>query len=178
MIAAYVLAGELGKANSSPEEALLRYERRLAPFMLAKQRAAEKFAGSFVPKSLWGLFARDQVTKLLAIPLLTKRLMGTTLLDRIDLPHYSESVASPHVRSAKGHNSKEMAKSPIHTAGFPQLKHELRVVPAGLQEFVANAIEPEPPLSTNQTEGEPFSPVPPAKSSLKLLSEGKSYGAA
>jgi 2-polyprenyl-6-methoxyphenol hydroxylase-like FAD-dependent oxidoreductase len=88
MIGAYVLAGELGKRNSSPEEALQRYERLLHPFMLAKQNAAEKFASSFAPKTRLGLFLRNQITKLLAIPFVTQRIIGSTLLDRIDLPRY------------------------------------------------------------------------------------------
>jgi 2-polyprenyl-6-methoxyphenol hydroxylase-like FAD-dependent oxidoreductase len=92
MVAAYVLAGELGKANSSPEEALRSYERLLHPFMLAKQNAAEKFAGSFAPKTQWGLFLRNQITKTLAVPFVTKRVMGSTLLDRIDLPDYFENA--------------------------------------------------------------------------------------
>jgi 2-polyprenyl-6-methoxyphenol hydroxylase-like FAD-dependent oxidoreductase len=90
MIGAYVLAGELGRANSSPEEAFKRYEQLLQPFMLTKQNAAEKFASSFAPKTRWGLFLRNQVTKILAIPFVTKRVMGSTLLDRIDLPDYFE----------------------------------------------------------------------------------------
>ena len=55
MIAAYVLAGELGRSRNSPENALLRYQERLRDFMLAKQIAAEKFATSFTPKTRWGL---------------------------------------------------------------------------------------------------------------------------
>jgi 2-polyprenyl-6-methoxyphenol hydroxylase-like FAD-dependent oxidoreductase len=91
MIAAYVLAGELGRANNSPEEALKRYELQLYPFMLAKQNAAENFASSFAPRTRWGLFLRNQVTKTFAIPFVAKQLMGTSLLDRIDLPDYTEN---------------------------------------------------------------------------------------
>ena len=56
MAAAYVLAGELGATGSSPEQALKRYEERLHPFMLGKQDAAKKFAGSFTPKTRVGTF--------------------------------------------------------------------------------------------------------------------------
>ena len=89
MIAAYVLAGELGATGASPEEALRSYEKRLHVFMLGKQEAARKFAGSFTPKTRWGLFLRNQVTKAFALPFFSKLLMGTTLLDDIDLPDYS-----------------------------------------------------------------------------------------
>ena len=92
MIGAYVLAGELCQANGSPEEALRRYEQLLHPFMLTKQNAAEKFAGSFAPKTHLGLFVRNQVTKVLGIPFVTRRVMGSALLDPIDLPDYFETA--------------------------------------------------------------------------------------
>ena len=88
MIGAYVLAGEFSRESASPEEALKRYEQLLHPFMLTKQVAAEKFAGSFAPKTRAGLFLRNQTTKAFAIPALAKLAMGSTLLDRIDLPDY------------------------------------------------------------------------------------------
>ncbi len=92
MIAAYVLAGELGTNGSSPEEAFQRYERRLHAFMLGKQEAAEKFAGSFTPRTRWGLFVRNQVTKAFALPFLLRWVLGNSLLDRLELPDYPETA--------------------------------------------------------------------------------------
>jgi 2-polyprenyl-6-methoxyphenol hydroxylase-like FAD-dependent oxidoreductase len=92
MIGAYVLAGELGKATKSPEAAFRHYESFLHPFMLAKQKAAEKFASSFAPKTRWGLFLRNQVTKAFAIPFVPKLLMGPSLLDNVVLPDYSKNT--------------------------------------------------------------------------------------
>lgn len=93
MIGAYVLAGELSRTPDSPEKALTRYQALLHPFMLAKQKAAEKFATAFTPKTRWGLFVRDQVTKAFAIPYVAKLMLGGSLLDRIDLPDYSRKHA-------------------------------------------------------------------------------------
>jgi 2-polyprenyl-6-methoxyphenol hydroxylase-like FAD-dependent oxidoreductase len=93
MIAAFVLAGELGRTPNLPEEALARYEGLLRCFMLTKQEAAEKFATSFTPKTRWGLFLRNQVTKAFAVPFVAKWVMGGSLLDHIDLPVYSEKHA-------------------------------------------------------------------------------------
>ena len=95
MAAAYVLAGELGATANSPEQALKCYEKRLHSFLLSKQEAAKKFAGSFTPKTRWGLLLRNQVTKAFALPYLPKLLMGSSLLDRIDLPDYSETTRQP-----------------------------------------------------------------------------------
>ncbi len=94
MIGAYVLAGELSRAGGLPEEAFRRYERLLHPFMLTKQNAAEKFASSFAPKTRLGLFVRNQVMKVLGIPFVTRRVMSSTLLDRINLPDYSKNTGS------------------------------------------------------------------------------------
>jgi 2-polyprenyl-6-methoxyphenol hydroxylase-like FAD-dependent oxidoreductase len=88
MVAAYVLAGELGKTAGLPQEAFERYEERLHPFIAGKQKAAVQFAGSFAPKTRFGLFFRNQITKVLKFPLLAKLAMGPSLLDRIDLPVY------------------------------------------------------------------------------------------
>jgi 2-polyprenyl-6-methoxyphenol hydroxylase-like FAD-dependent oxidoreductase len=93
MIAAYVVAGELSRTPNAPDQAFTRYEQRLRPFMLSKQQAAENFANSFTPKTQWGLFLRNQITKAFAIPFVAKLVMGGSLLDRIDLPDYSEEHA-------------------------------------------------------------------------------------
>ena len=104
MAAAYVFAGELGATPSSPEEALKRYEERLHSFILSKQDAAKKFAGSFTPRTRLGLFVRNQVTKAFALPFLAEWLMGTSLLDRIELPEYSDAN-SPKAGVARRNNA-------------------------------------------------------------------------
>ncbi len=88
MIAAYVLAGELGRAAAWPETAFARYEELLRPFIAAKQKAAEQFARSFAPKTRFGLFLRNQVTKLLALPYVADLTLGRVTRDEFDLPDY------------------------------------------------------------------------------------------
>ena len=90
MIAAYVLASELTKSVGRPETAFHRYEQLLRPFMTEKQKAAEKFARSFVPKTRLGLFFRNHVTNAFMIPGIAKLAMGRSLLDRLELPDYSD----------------------------------------------------------------------------------------
>jgi 2-polyprenyl-6-methoxyphenol hydroxylase-like FAD-dependent oxidoreductase len=91
MIAAYVLAGELGSTRGQPEEAFQRYEQQLSPFIADKQKAAVKFAGSFAPKTRSGLIFRNQITKIFKIPFVAELAMGPSLFDRIDLPNYPVS---------------------------------------------------------------------------------------
>src|SRR5262249_33749514 len=76
---AYVLAGELAR-SLRPEDALARYEYLLRPFMIEKQEAAEGFAGAFAPKTRVGIFARNQVTKILALPCAARFVMGSSLV--------------------------------------------------------------------------------------------------
>ena len=94
MIGAYVLAGELSTAAGQPEKAFKSYERQLRPFIAGKQDAAVKLSGSFVPKTRSGIFFRNQVTKAFKLPFVAELVMGLSLLDRIDLPDYSPSVAT------------------------------------------------------------------------------------
>jgi 2-polyprenyl-6-methoxyphenol hydroxylase-like FAD-dependent oxidoreductase len=89
MTAAYVLAGELGRSRAQPEQAFARYEALLRPFIAEKQDAAERFARSFAPRTQFGLFIRNQVTKLFSIPRVAGLVMGRGLLDRLELPNYA-----------------------------------------------------------------------------------------
>jgi 2-polyprenyl-6-methoxyphenol hydroxylase-like FAD-dependent oxidoreductase len=88
MIAAYILAGELHRANGNHTEAFARYENFFGPFVSRKQKAALRFAGSFAPKSEFSLFLRNRVFDLLRIPGVADLVMGRDLTDKISLPDY------------------------------------------------------------------------------------------
>jgi 2-polyprenyl-6-methoxyphenol hydroxylase-like FAD-dependent oxidoreductase len=88
MTEAYVLAGELQAARGDHATAFRRYEERLAPLLRIKQRAARRMASAFAPKTPFGVFLRNQATRLLAIPALAERLVGRDLTDGFDLPDY------------------------------------------------------------------------------------------
>lgn len=93
MIGAYVLAGELARAERL-EDAFARYEALLQPFLRRKQKAAEGFASSFAPKTRFGIFFRNQIARMFAAQSLAKLAFGRTLLDRIQLPSYEMSDSS------------------------------------------------------------------------------------
>ena len=59
-----------------------------APFVLSKQKAALRFAGAFAPKSKFGLFLRNRIFNLLAIPWIADLAIGRDLADNIALPDY------------------------------------------------------------------------------------------
>ena len=71
--------------------------------MTDKQKAAEGFARLFAPETRLGLFFRNQVTNAaFRIPGIAKLAMGRSLLDRLELPDYSD----PHGDSL-------LAKDPV-----------------------------------------------------------------
>ena len=88
MAAAYILAGELSRANGDYVQAFARYQDLFAPFVLNKQKAALRFAGAFAPKSNFSLFLRNQIFRLLAIPWIADLAIGRDLADNIALPDY------------------------------------------------------------------------------------------
>jgi hypothetical protein len=47
-----------------------------------------KLSGFFAPSSRFGLFLRNQITKLIGIPFMTEFLVARELRDRIELPQY------------------------------------------------------------------------------------------
>ena len=88
MTEAYVLAGELNRAASDFESGFRRYEERLRLFVEGKQRSARNFGASFAPKTAFGIWFRNQATKLMGIPAVANRIIGTSLRDDLDLPDY------------------------------------------------------------------------------------------
>ena len=88
MTAAYVLAGELAKAEGRHEEAFATYEALLRDYISVKQRGAEYFSAALAPKTRWGLFLRNQVIRVCAIPGLARAAFGRDIMDRLQLPDY------------------------------------------------------------------------------------------
>ena len=88
--AAYVLAGELARADSrSYADAFQRYESLLRPCIERKQRAAKSLSGVFAPRTSLGLLARDLVIAATTIPGLARLAFGKDLADRLALPEYA-----------------------------------------------------------------------------------------
>lgn len=88
MMGAYILAGELHRANGNYTEAFARYQHLFEPFVLDKQEAALRFAGAFAPKSRFALFLRNQIFNLLTIHWIADLAFGRDLADNIALPDY------------------------------------------------------------------------------------------
>lgn len=76
MVGAYILAGELKQANGNYKTAFAQYENIFKPFMDKKQKAAQFFAKSFVPKSNSGIWFRNLAFRLMSINFVAKLLMN------------------------------------------------------------------------------------------------------
>jgi 2-polyprenyl-6-methoxyphenol hydroxylase-like FAD-dependent oxidoreductase len=88
MISAFVMAGELAKAEGNYERAFANYESRLRAYIEMKQKGAEMFAGAFAPRTTWGLWFRNQVIRAFAIPGVARLAVGREISDRLPLPDY------------------------------------------------------------------------------------------
>ena len=86
--AAYILAGELATSQHQPEAAFRRYEERLRAFIHSKQRAAERFAAAFVPRTRFGVFFRNQVINTFRVPAIARIAIGRDIRDQLELPQY------------------------------------------------------------------------------------------
>ena len=87
-VGAYILAGELHRTPDDYAAAFARYQNLFGPFVLGKQKAALRFAGTFAPKSSRALFLRNQIFKLMAVPWIADLAVGRDLADTIALPEY------------------------------------------------------------------------------------------
>ena len=88
MTEAYVLAGELHRADGDHARAFAAYEARLQSFVTAKQKAALGYRGFFAPESEFSLKIRNAAVHVLALPYLTKVLAARSFRDDLKLPHY------------------------------------------------------------------------------------------
>ena len=89
MVEAYVLAGELARADGDVTAAFARYEQRLAGFVSRKQKSAIPLRGFFAPAGRMGLAFRNLAVKLMAVPGLGRLLLARSLRDDLELPDYS-----------------------------------------------------------------------------------------
>jgi 2-polyprenyl-6-methoxyphenol hydroxylase-like FAD-dependent oxidoreductase len=88
MAEAYVLAGELNRADTDYRRGFENQEQLLRAFIAAKQASARRFAAAFAPATALGVWVRNQATKLLAMPWLGQWMWRRELDDAFKLPQY------------------------------------------------------------------------------------------
>ena len=75
-------------AEGEYARAFERYEWVLREFIDGKQKAAEQFARSFVPRTRFGLLVHNQLSKAFQFSFIVNFLIVRGLLDRLKLPAY------------------------------------------------------------------------------------------
>lgn len=88
MLEAYVLAGELHRADGDCARALAAYESRLQTFVSAKQKGALWSRGFFAPQTALGLMVRNLAVHAFSLPWLGKPFWERSLHDDFTLPEY------------------------------------------------------------------------------------------
>ncbi|MGV0794386.1 FAD-binding domain [Mycolicibacterium sp. XJ1819] len=87
MTEAYVLAGELQRADGDHRRAFTAYEQQLRPFIRDKQAGAERFLGFFATRTRLGLWFRTMAIRSMKIRPLA-RLFAGSAADEFELPDY------------------------------------------------------------------------------------------
>jgi 2-polyprenyl-6-methoxyphenol hydroxylase-like FAD-dependent oxidoreductase len=88
MVGSYILAGELKEANGNYSTAFKQYENIFKPFIDKKQKSAQAFAKSFIPKSNFGIWIRNIAFKLMSLPLTSKFLLNQFKDNELKLKEY------------------------------------------------------------------------------------------
>jgi 2-polyprenyl-6-methoxyphenol hydroxylase-like FAD-dependent oxidoreductase len=88
MVGAYILAGELKEANGEYQTAFPQYQSLFKPFIEEKQKVAQNFASSFVPKSSFGIWKRNAVVNLMVLPFLSQLFIKQFSDEKLKLKEY------------------------------------------------------------------------------------------
>jgi 2-polyprenyl-6-methoxyphenol hydroxylase-like FAD-dependent oxidoreductase len=90
MAGSYILAGELSQAGDDYAGAFKKYEDRLKSFIGEKQAGAARFGAWFAPQTEFGIFLRNQITRLFAIRFIADKFVKDSIADELTLPSYRQ----------------------------------------------------------------------------------------
>lgn len=88
MVGTYILAGELKQANGNYKTAFEEYQNIFQPFMSKKQKSAQSFAKSFVPKSNAGIRLRNFAFKMMSLPFVSNLILNQFKDSELKLKEY------------------------------------------------------------------------------------------
>ena len=88
IVGAYILAGELKQANGNYKIAFEQYENIFKPFIEHKQKSAQNFAKSLVPKSNFGIWVRNAFTNLMVLPFVSRMFIRPFMDKELKLKTY------------------------------------------------------------------------------------------
>lgn len=96
---AYVLAGEIHDHPGDLDSALKHYQARIKPYAARKHKYAEGLVPSFLPRTEFGVRARDLATLLMRLPVFPRLLMGRYFRDAMKLPEYAMACSATQAPS-------------------------------------------------------------------------------
>lgn len=88
MVGAYILAGELKAAGGNYKTAYAQYQKIFKPFIDTKQKIAQNFSKSLVPKSIFGIWMRNMFMNLMFLPFLSRLFIKQFMNDKLKLKDY------------------------------------------------------------------------------------------
>jgi 2-polyprenyl-6-methoxyphenol hydroxylase-like FAD-dependent oxidoreductase len=88
IVGAYILAGELKLASGNYDVAFKEYQNIFKPFLDNKQKIAQNFAKSFVPKSRFQIWLRNVAINLMVLPIFSKMFVKQFMNDNLNLKAY------------------------------------------------------------------------------------------
>jgi 2-polyprenyl-6-methoxyphenol hydroxylase-like FAD-dependent oxidoreductase len=88
MVGAYILAGELKEAAGNYKAAYAQYQNIFKPFIDVKQKIAQRFSKSLVPKSRFGIWIRNTFMNLMFLPFLSEMFIKQFMNDKLKLKEY------------------------------------------------------------------------------------------
>jgi 2-polyprenyl-6-methoxyphenol hydroxylase-like FAD-dependent oxidoreductase len=88
MVGAYILAGELKLANGNYKTGFEQYQNNFKPFIDKKQKSAQSFAKSFIPKSNFGIWLRNFAFKMMSLPFVSRLVLNQFKDSELKLKEY------------------------------------------------------------------------------------------
>jgi 2-polyprenyl-6-methoxyphenol hydroxylase-like FAD-dependent oxidoreductase len=88
LVEAYVLAGELARANADVRRAFVAYESRLRPFIEQKQDSATRFISFFAARTDFGIWLRNLAMRTFNLWPIGDLVISRAVRDDIELPAY------------------------------------------------------------------------------------------
>ncbi|MEU6117274.1 hypothetical protein ABZ840_22375 [Streptomyces sp. NPDC047117] len=101
LVAAYVLDGELARADGDHRAAFARYERRIRPYAEGCQKGGDRTGPFLAPRTATGLWLRNT---LLSRPFLLDRMLraGQKVSSTVELPDYGADLPECSADSPDG----------------------------------------------------------------------------
>jgi 2-polyprenyl-6-methoxyphenol hydroxylase-like FAD-dependent oxidoreductase len=96
MIGAYILAGELKEADGNYHVAFGEYQNIFKPFIDSKQKIAQSFAKSLVPKGRFSIWLRNIFINLMLLPFVSRLFFKKFMDDKLQLKDYSAAASDMH----------------------------------------------------------------------------------